>query len=62
MAVAAGAGTLAVARPTARSGSSASRVPNARMPKPNQIQLTSGLTTTCRVTDWSWQVEAGITM
>ena len=33
---------------TSRSGSSAMPVPNARMPKPSQIQLTSGLTMICR--------------
>ena len=34
-------------------------VPIARTPKPSQIQLTSGLTTTCSVADCSLDVEAG---
>ena len=47
--VAAPSGTFADANANARSGSSAMSVPIARMPKPNQIQLTSGLTVTSSV-------------
>ncbi len=48
---AASAGSLAIANANDRSGSSAMPVPSAMIPKPNQIQLTSGLTTSCSVTD-----------
>lgn len=52
--VAAWAAACAVARDaaneSARSGNRAIPVPSAMMPKPNQIQLTSGLTKICSVT------------
>ena len=43
-AAASAAGSRATANDYARSGSSVMPVPSARMPKPNQIQSTSGLT------------------
>ncbi len=45
------AGSFASAKEYAFSGSSAMPVPNARTPKPSQIQLTSGLSTICRLAD-----------
>ena len=62
MVEAASAGSLASAKLYARSGSSAIAVPIAITANPNQIQFTSGLTTICRLADWSCRSKAGITM
>ena len=55
------AGIRAVTRLNTVSGSIAKPVPSARIPKPNQTQLTSGFTTTLSVTLWFCKSKAAST-